>query len=398
MNSNNRILHLNATVGELDMFSPAFDYLTPIKKILLYFEQYKEPPGIIILKEKAIFGMVSRFQMYRLLSKPYMRELYADKTIEFFYNENFLNPGLIVSAEMSIPEAAEKALLREEKQRNEPVLVVCGNESYKLLDFYSLLLAQAQIHIQILESLNEANEFKKEVLAVVAHDLKNPIGNILAFTQILNDDNAISPDNKNFINYIKESAHNILGIITDLLDSAVKGNSKNSLNTSRFDVFALVKSIISSFSKQAASKLQNLIARFDNDYSFEILADKIKLREAFENLISNAIKYSPPQKEIDVDLYIENNILFFSVKDNGPGLTDEDKQKIFGKFQRLSAQPTGNESSTGLGLYIVKNIIEMHGGKIEVESTVNCGSEFVIQIPVTNNKSHKNLNYKNAKL
>ena len=116
-----------------------------------------------------------------------------------------------------------------------------------------------------------------------------------------------------------------------------------------------------------------------------VMADKLRINEVIDNLISNAIKFSPIGETIEIGLekYDDNygnGKLKFSVKDNGPGLTDNDKKKIFGKFERLSAQPTAGESSSGLGLSIVKQLVELHDGRIWVDSIHGQGAEFIIEL------------------
>ena len=104
------------------------------------------------------------------------------------------------------------------------------------------------------------------------------------------------------------------------------------------------------------------------------------LRNAMDNLVSNAVKYSPLGKNIWVTAERRGPLVRFAVRDEGPGLTEDDKERLFGKFQRLSALPTNNESSTGLGLSIVKQIVEMHHGKVWAESEEGQGSTFIIEL------------------
>jgi signal transduction histidine kinase len=115
-----------------------------------------------------------------------------------------------------------------------------------------------------------------------------------------------------------------------------------------------------------------------------IKGDEARLRQVIENLISNAIKFSPHGTKINVCLTAsdEKGLVRFSVQDEGPGLTDDDKSKVFGHFQKLSARPTGDEHSSGIGLAIVKQIVELHGGHIAVESEVGKGATFVVELPM----------------
>ena len=100
------------------------------------------------------------------------------------------------------------------------------------------------------------------------------------------------------------------------------------------------------------------------------------------NLLSNAIKFSPQGEDVVVSLLQDGDSIIFKVKDNGPGMTEEDKKRLFGEFQRLSATPTGGEKSTGLGLAIVKKIVDVHGGEITVHSSPGQGAEFLVRLPV----------------
>jgi signal transduction histidine kinase len=110
--------------------------------------------------------------------------------------------------------------------------------------------------------------------------------------------------------------------------------------------------------------------------------DHDRLREAVDNLVSNAIKYSPPGAGIDISLDRDDGHASIKVRDRGPGLSPEDMGRLFGRFQRLSAKPTGGESSTGLGLSITKQIVDLHGGTIKVSSDgPGTGSTFEIVLP-----------------
>jgi signal transduction histidine kinase len=116
-----------------------------------------------------------------------------------------------------------------------------------------------------------------------------------------------------------------------------------------------------------------------------VLLDKGYAEEVIENLLSNAIKFSPAGKNIFVKLTSSNNTALCEVRDEGPGLNEEDKKKLFKKYQRLSATPTGNESSTGLGLSIVKKFVNAMKGQIWCESEVGNGASFFVKFDLANN-------------
>jgi len=109
------------------------------------------------------------------------------------------------------------------------------------------------------------------------------------------------------------------------------------------------------------------------------------LRQILDNLISNAVKFSPPGRKVYLNILPKNDNINFSIKDEGPGLTEDDKLNLFGKFKRLSAQPTGDENSTGLGLSIAKKLTEAMNGKIWCESEAGKGAEFIVEFPANTN-------------
>jgi two-component system sensor histidine kinase/response regulator len=112
-----------------------------------------------------------------------------------------------------------------------------------------------------------------------------------------------------------------------------------------------------------------------------VQADAEALVQVMDNLLSNAIKYSSPEKHIYVEVTAMGDLCAFAVRDEGPGFTEEDKKRLFGKFARLSAHPTGDESSTGLGLSIVKKIVEAMEGTVRCESTAGNGATFIVTLP-----------------
>jgi signal transduction histidine kinase len=131
---------------------------------------------------------------------------------------------------------------------------------------------------------------------------------------------------------------------------------------------------------QAEAKLQRIHASAEDGCLVE--GDEDWLRQVLENLLGNAIKYSPPRRSIFLSVARAGGSVRVEVRDEGPGLTEDDRAKIFGRFQRLSARPTGGESSTGLGLSIVKQLVERHHGRVWAESPGRGqGSSFLVELP-----------------
>jgi signal transduction histidine kinase len=116
--------------------------------------------------------------------------------------------------------------------------------------------------------------------------------------------------------------------------------------------------------------------------NLKICNAKEYLNRVFDNLLSNAIKFSPANSKVVFSANQVNNKVVFSIKDSGPGFTDEDKKQLFMRFKKLSARPTGNEASSGLGLFIVKQLVSAMGGDIQVISEYGKGTEFIVELPI----------------
>jgi signal transduction histidine kinase len=235
------------------------------------------------------------------------------------------------------------------------------------------------------ERLKNANEFKSEVLGTVAHDLKNPLGVILGRAEMLNELLAARefPEKavRDQIEHIRQSARRLTAMVEDLIADARADAVDISVRSYRFDFGLLVSEVAEANRKLAAAKDQEIHIAVDEP--LRVKGDTERLREAVDNLVSNAVKYSPFGGHIDVSARREGGEAVLRVADQGPGLLEEDGDRVFGRFQRLSAKPTGGESSTGLGLSIAKRIIDLHNGRIFVESPDKAGGAvFAIALPL----------------
>ena len=229
------------------------------------------------------------------------------------------------------------------------------------------------------EDLQAAIEEKSKLLGVAAHDLKNPIFGIRALSEVALDRVDGNDYVERKLSLIQSVADETLGLITDLLASAAS-TAQTQLDVERVDIVDVAEWVVHSFQPQAERKDQRLHSSLPAA-PCPIRADKRKLREAMSNLVSNAIKYSPHGAQVTVEVERRNRSVCFRVEDEGPGLSEEDQQRMFAPFQRLTPSPTGEEGSSGLGLYIVKNIIDLHDGEVVVNSTVGEGSAFEIVLP-----------------
>ncbi len=231
------------------------------------------------------------------------------------------------------------------------------------------------------KALEEANHLKTELLGIAAHDLKNPLFSIMTFADMLLDPaSPMAERPAQVLSLIKDLAHRMHHIINDLLNSMTIESGKVKLNLRLLDLGQLGALLVAISSVRAEQKAQTLTSHIEQNCI--VKGDEERLKEIIDNLISNAIKYSPHGKAIDVRIYHREKCVVFEVRDEGQGFSQDEKEKLFKKFQRLTAKPTGGESSTGLGLAIVKQLVEMHGGRVWAESAgLGKGSTFAFELP-----------------
>ena len=231
------------------------------------------------------------------------------------------------------------------------------------------------------EKILEADKVKNEFLANISHELRTPLNSILGFSDILGTQlyGNLNPKQEEYVNDIKISATHLLGMINEVLDmSKIEANAMKVVK-SAFWISRAVDEVANILSPLAQKKNVKLVKNMDVD--FEVFADYQKIQQILYNLVSNAIKYSPNNDEVEISVNSDDENFRILVHDNGIGIDKKYHGKIFAKFVQLDSAYTKKESSTGLGLTITKELVELHGGKISLISEVNNGSTFIVEIP-----------------
>src|SRR5215212_6503204 len=232
--------------------------------------------------------------------------------------------------------------------------------------------------------LQRANRFKNELLGTIAHDLKNPLGVIMGRAEMLADLLAVeqaSPERVQAqIDHIRGSAKRMTSMVNTLIADAMNDALDISIRRELVDLAALVADVVEANRPLVERKRQTVAV--SGPMSLVATGDPDRLRDAVDNLVSNAVKYSPPDGAIMIALSRVGDEALVGVRDSGPGLSPEDLSRLFGRFQRLSAKPTGGEASTGLGLSIAKRIIDLHGGRLTADGAgPEGGAAFTIALP-----------------
>ncbi|MEW5820998.1 MAG: PAS domain-containing sensor histidine kinase [Cyanobacteriota bacterium] len=233
------------------------------------------------------------------------------------------------------------------------------------------------------KKLEDLNELKNQFLGMAAHDLRNPLSVVMSFSSFLLDFNKqdLSDNQSIMIRKINNASKTMLLLINDLLDITSIESGKINLKVKKYNINEVIN--LDNYSMKLIANQKNIAIKVDIEPGIpDIELDLDRFNQVMENLISNAAKYSYPGTTITLHVAFVDNNLLISVIDQGQGMPHEELPKLFKPFQKTSIRPTAKESSTGLGLLIVKKIVEMHNGTITVQSEPGKGSTFTISIPV----------------
>lgn len=232
-------------------------------------------------------------------------------------------------------------------------------------------------NVQLIELNREKNDF----LGIAAHDLKNPLTGIMMTVSTMRNyyDRMTKEDVVNQLQRVEQTSKRMHGIITELLDVNAIESGNFPLHLTDFDITPIVQEVVEDFRERAKAK--DILLHLDIQANVKTIhADSTAVVQVIENIVSNAVKYSPNGKNVFVSLADNgSHTVRVLVRDEGPGLSKEDKDRLFEKFAKLSARPTAGESSTGLGLSIVKRMMESMHGRVLCESELGAGATFILE-------------------
>jgi signal transduction histidine kinase len=256
------------------------------------------------------------------------------------------------------------------------------------------VLARIRVHLHnqllseqqqaLVEQLSKVNAAKNKFLGMAAHDLRNPLASIRGITEFLSDGavGPLSSEQRELIETIRNASHSMLDLVNELLDlTAIEaGELKLRFEAHRFD--ELVAKCVAMSTRESTKKQTRVI--FEAPQPTKLIADSAKMKQVIDNLLSNAVKFSPPGSTVRVTVQPDasRNLCTFCVCDEGPGIPENERDKLFKDFSRLSIQPTGGEKSTGLGLAICRKIVEAHHGAIVAENLPGKGCQFRVTLPL----------------
>ncbi len=234
----------------------------------------------------------------------------------------------------------------------------------------------SEINVRLKKLDAEKNEF----LGVAAHDLKNPLNIVMGFAELIATGRN-AERNREDARYIIEAAERMISLITQLLDVNAIEQGRFPIQIEVCDLGRISMQVTEGYANTAARKQISIYAAGPL-MPAQVLADPKATYRILDNLLSNAIKYSPPRGDVYVRMRNLPDAVLWEVQDQGAGLTEADQARLFQKFTKLSARPTGGESSTGLGLSIVKMLAQAMNGTVECRSKSGEGATFALRLPV----------------
>ncbi len=228
--------------------------------------------------------------------------------------------------------------------------------------------------------LKEIQQYKDQFLAHMSHELRTPLNALLGFVQILNE-TELNEKQKDYTRIISSSGNHLLTVVNDILDLTKMQEGKLKLNVASFSIPDFVKDIKESLEPLFKEKGNEFITHLDPQVPEFVEGDRVRAKQVMFNLLSNANKFTDNGK-VSLSINKGGDTLVFKVKDNGIGMHKKDLEKAFGGFDQVYDPSIKNYGGTGLGLKIVKSILELKGGTISVDSEYGKGTEFMVEVPL----------------
>jgi len=303
-------------------------------------------------------------------------EFCSNGTFNSLLNSTMVAVGIREGANGKETENDESILTKNAKPKLDPYTNQHSRILSRLLYFINVTTKELEEQNQLLKSLNEQ---KNEFLGIAAHDLRNPIGVIQGFSELLEEN--IADEFKDYTEEITKMSSKMLSLLDDLLDISKIEAGKLDLKKDEIDYSAFVAQNIRMNELLAKSKGIKIVSDLEV-HELIVSVDEEKINQVLNNLIGNAIKYSYPGSTITVKVFKEINQLVTQVIDNGQGIPEKEIDGLFYPFKQTSVKPTSGETSHGLGLAIVKKIIEGHNGHVGVSSEFGKGSVFSFILPI----------------
>jgi signal transduction histidine kinase len=254
-----------------------------------------------------------------------------------------------------------------------------------IADQSAIIIDNATLYQRIREAVKELeklNKMKNEFISVVSHELRTPITTIMGFNNILlkEDTGPLTDQQRRFLKISEQSANRLSDLINDLLDISRIESGRIDLQIVPTDIPELLHKIETLFTKECKAKKISLTLDIQDSLP-SVCVDQDRMLQVFKHLVQNSVKFTDPHGKITISASDRGDYIQLDFADTGAGITKENHEKIFDKFYQVDTSSARRAGGTGLGLSIVRSIVELHGGKIWIESQLGKGSVFKLIIP-----------------
>jgi len=275
-------------------------------------------------------------------------------------------------------------VLEEMKQRGEALFNRTLKIDGRVFDEQVSILdggPRIRLYLSDITELKRLDQLKNDFVNMVSHELRAPLTSMVAGLKMITNGllGSTTKDQEQILNLSLHGIERLCRIINDLLDISKIEEGKVELHKARFDMATLVKEVVQSFEPLAHERHLEIKPHVESR-PIEVEGDRDKLLQVLTNLVNNALKFTP-KGSIEIFAEWKDNVVECRVKDTGVGIPPEDLPKVFGKFQQFGPATRKEDKGTGLGLSLCKGLIELHGGKIWVESQPNVGTQFIFVLP-----------------
>jgi len=319
--------------------------------------------------------------------RRYMHEFHVEaellvrsKELNYPPGETVLNPGfsaLVESARLGKAEVRQWTYVRADG-----TTLIVEVAVTRRVDEQGTTVGYIFVATDVTQAL-EVSRLKDEFVGLISHELRTPLSSILGYLELMRDDedNPLSDEQVQYLGVAERNAHRLLRLVGDLLFTAQVGSSSFTLDTTSLEVEPIVANSVESAGPNAATAGVTM-SFIPADEQITVLGDAQRLGQACDNLISNAIKFTPRGGTVSVGLTLEEGKAVITVRDTGMGIPEEELDQLFARFFRASTATRAAVPGVGLGLSITKAIVVAHLGELDVQSEVGVGTSFILRIPV----------------
>lgn len=345
-------------------------------------ERYQEIMAAKARFETVIQNTVSGILLFDAQGTVFLSNPKAGQVLGFDPEQDVPDHFERLAADTNLCNALRTAMACKETYKQ---TVSIGQPVQREIELHVIPLAAGQQFVAVFYDVSEASRLARiraDLVANVSHELKTPVTSIHGFAEtILNEKLVSDPTGRHFVEIIYRESRRLMRLVNDLLDLSYLELDPNAIVKQPINLVEILRDVVERNEQRAAEKHIELKLVIGVKTA-PMQGDEYRLSQAFDNLIGNAIKYTPPGGAIRVNLQYEKNGFEVAVRDTGVGIEPEHIERIFERFYRTDKARSRQHGGTGLGLSIVKHIVESHGGRVWAESKVGEGSVFYVHLPV----------------